>query len=294
MAVQSQSGRARCAGRSALAELHVRPYRPTPAGTSRTFVYGSNYSKSGRPDLNRGPPPPKGGALPGCATPRGAQCRRRDRFRRRGRGPTAPRPPLRPRQGRLARRRRRAALRRDRRRRSGPSCSRARPTTWSRSTCRNRTADGPQRAEATPTSTRRRRSRPGSRRARSSHDAEPAIWALTRTTPAPTASAHTRRGILARVRVEDYGAGPIRPHERTQPGPEGGPAAADPRHPPQPLADLLAQHRGRLAAGRAGASTRRALGRGHRRRRHRHRVWRIERPGGPRARSPQRSPAPSC
>src|SRR6202000_1181101 len=27
--------------------------------------------KSGRPDLNRGPPAPKAGALPGCATPRG-------------------------------------------------------------------------------------------------------------------------------------------------------------------------------------------------------------------------------
>jgi hypothetical protein len=25
---------------------------------------------SGRPDLNRGPPAPKAGALPGCATPR--------------------------------------------------------------------------------------------------------------------------------------------------------------------------------------------------------------------------------
>jgi hypothetical protein len=26
--------------------------------------------ESGCPDSNRGPPPPKGGALPGCATPR--------------------------------------------------------------------------------------------------------------------------------------------------------------------------------------------------------------------------------
>ena len=35
----------------------------------------SLLSTSGCPDLNRGPPPPKGGALPGCATPRAAQFR---------------------------------------------------------------------------------------------------------------------------------------------------------------------------------------------------------------------------
>ena len=31
------------------------------------------YSKSGRPDLNRGPPAPKAGAIPGYATPRGSR-----------------------------------------------------------------------------------------------------------------------------------------------------------------------------------------------------------------------------
>jgi hypothetical protein len=36
---------------------------------------GRRASKSGRPDLNREPPPPKGGALPGCATPRQGKSR---------------------------------------------------------------------------------------------------------------------------------------------------------------------------------------------------------------------------
>ncbi len=51
-------------------------------------------------------------------------------------------------------------------------------------------------------------------------DPEPAIWALTQTYAAPDGSAHTRHGILVRVRVEDYGAGRVRPHERTLPGPK--------------------------------------------------------------------------
>jgi uncharacterized protein (DUF1015 family) len=38
--------------------------------------------------------------------------------------------------------------------------------------------------------------------------------------PAPGGSTRTRTGFFARVRVEDYGAGRIRPHERTHPGPK--------------------------------------------------------------------------
>jgi site-specific DNA recombinase len=34
------------------------------------FQSAKNEEWSGRPDLNRGPPAPKAGALPGCATPR--------------------------------------------------------------------------------------------------------------------------------------------------------------------------------------------------------------------------------
>lgn len=49
---------------------------------------------------------------------------------------------------------------------------------------------------------------------------EPALWALTQTYTGPDGTVHTRNAILARVRVEDYGPGRIRPHERTQPGPK--------------------------------------------------------------------------
>ena len=51
-------------------------------------------------------------------------------------------------------------------------------------------------------------------------DPEPAIWALVQDYTAPDGRRLTRRGFLARVRVEDYGAGRIRPHERTHPGPK--------------------------------------------------------------------------
>ena len=49
---------------------------------------------------------------------------------------------------------------------------------------------------------------------------EPALWALAQEFTAPDGSRRTRRGFFARVRVEDYGPGRIRPHERTQPGPK--------------------------------------------------------------------------
>ena len=51
-------------------------------------------------------------------------------------------------------------------------------------------------------------------------DREPTIWALTQEYSGPDGSVRARNGILARVRVEDYGPGRIRPHERTQPGPK--------------------------------------------------------------------------
>jgi uncharacterized protein (DUF1015 family) len=50
-------------------------------------------------------------------------------------------------------------------------------------------------------------------------DSEPAIWALAQDYTGPDGQARTRQGFLARVRVEEYGAGRIRPHERTHPGP---------------------------------------------------------------------------
>lgn len=50
-------------------------------------------------------------------------------------------------------------------------------------------------------------------------DTTPAIWVLTQDYTGPDGRPRTRSGFLARVRVEDYGAGRIRPHERTHPGP---------------------------------------------------------------------------
>jgi len=49
---------------------------------------------------------------------------------------------------------------------------------------------------------------------------EPAIWALTQDYSGPDGRSRTRHGFLCRVRVEDYGPGRIRPHERTHPGPK--------------------------------------------------------------------------
>ena len=51
-------------------------------------------------------------------------------------------------------------------------------------------------------------------------DDEPALWALVQDYTAPDGRTLTRNGFLARVRVEEYGAGTIRPHERTHPGPK--------------------------------------------------------------------------
>src|SRR3954452_19272297 len=49
---------------------------------------------------------------------------------------------------------------------------------------------------------------------------EPAMWAMTQGYTGPDGNAYTRHGFFCRVRVEDYGPGLIRPHERTQPGPK--------------------------------------------------------------------------
>jgi uncharacterized protein (DUF1015 family) len=51
-------------------------------------------------------------------------------------------------------------------------------------------------------------------------DREPALWALEQDYSGPDGRRRTRHGLFARVRVEDYGPGRIRPHERTHPGPK--------------------------------------------------------------------------
>jgi uncharacterized protein (DUF1015 family) len=51
-------------------------------------------------------------------------------------------------------------------------------------------------------------------------DDEPALWTLTQDYTGPDGRSLTRQDVFARVRVEDYGPGRIRPHERTHPGPK--------------------------------------------------------------------------
>jgi uncharacterized protein (DUF1015 family) len=51
-------------------------------------------------------------------------------------------------------------------------------------------------------------------------DREPAVWAHTQDYSGPDGRTLTRRGFFCRVRIEDYGPGRVRPHERTHPGPK--------------------------------------------------------------------------
>ncbi len=51
-------------------------------------------------------------------------------------------------------------------------------------------------------------------------DDEEALWVLEQEYTGPDGHPRTRRGFLARVGIEEYGPGRIRPHERTHPGPK--------------------------------------------------------------------------
>jgi uncharacterized protein (DUF1015 family) len=51
-------------------------------------------------------------------------------------------------------------------------------------------------------------------------DGEPAVWAHTQDYTGPDGQRRTRRGFFCRVRIEEYGPGRVRPHERTHPGPK--------------------------------------------------------------------------
>src|SRR5271154_1013772 len=51
-------------------------------------------------------------------------------------------------------------------------------------------------------------------------DEEPALWAHTQRYTGPDGRTRTRSGFFCRVRIESYGAGRVRPHERTHPGPK--------------------------------------------------------------------------
>ena len=182
--------------------------------------------------MNRRPPAPKAGALPGCATPRALKvravggapaCRQpavaaprgapAARVRRRhGRRPTAACPPLRP-----------AVV--------GPLADVVAPpydvidegqraALMARSPFNVVAIDLPHGRARTPMRARASCSRAGSCRERWCATASRRSGPTRRTTPAPTACARTRRGFFCRVRIEDYGPGRVRPHERTHPGPK--------------------------------------------------------------------------
>jgi uncharacterized protein (DUF1015 family) len=51
-------------------------------------------------------------------------------------------------------------------------------------------------------------------------DEQPAVWAHTQDYMGPDGRTLARRGFFCRVRIEEYGPGRIRPHERTHPGPK--------------------------------------------------------------------------
>ncbi len=51
-------------------------------------------------------------------------------------------------------------------------------------------------------------------------DPEPALWAHTQTYTGPDGQTRTRKGFFCRVRIDGYGPGRVRPHERTHPGPK--------------------------------------------------------------------------
>jgi uncharacterized protein (DUF1015 family) len=51
-------------------------------------------------------------------------------------------------------------------------------------------------------------------------DASQAFWVLQQDYTGPDGQRRTRTGFFGRVRIEDYGPGQIRPHERTHPGPK--------------------------------------------------------------------------
>jgi uncharacterized protein (DUF1015 family) len=51
-------------------------------------------------------------------------------------------------------------------------------------------------------------------------DSEPALWAHTQDYSGPDGVTRTRQGFFCRVRIEGYGPGRVRPHERTHPGPK--------------------------------------------------------------------------
>ena len=194
--------------------------------------------------------------------------------RRHGRCRTPAGAALRPGPDRRPPERRRPALRRDRRRAAGATWRAARPTTSSRSTFRPASDPYEQRGAACSRQWRERgRHRPAT--------SEPALWPLEQEYTGPDGNAaHAARVPRARARG-GIRAGPDPTPRAHPPGPEGGPAQADPRDEGQPLPDLLAVRRPAGAATGASATTTvtASPGRGDRRGRHRQPALAGRRPG---------------
>ena len=155
---------------------------------------------------------------------------------------------------------------------------------------RDRPARGPRRRR--PLRARRRAARAlAAPRARSCATTSPRCGRSSRTTPAPDGRALTRHGFFARVRVEDYGPGAIRPHERTHPGPKEDRLRLT-RATRANLSPIFCLYSDpelrRLARARAAPRTR-AVRRGDRRRRHAQPPVARRRPGRDRRRSRRRS-----
>ena len=117
---------------------------------------------------------------------------------------------------------------------------------------------------------------------------------MTQDYTGPDGESRTRHGILCRVRVEDFDAGQVLPHERTLPGPKKDrlDLTRATRHNLSPIFSLSTEDPWPLvepaidptspwgeATDEGGVLTR---------------VWRVGDPDDPRRASPSCSPAPSC
>ncbi len=124
-------------------------------------------------------------------------------------------------------------------------------------------------------------------------DAEPALWALEQDYTGPDGKRRTRHGLFARVRVEDYGRGRIRPHERTHPGPKEDRLRLT-RATRANLSPIFSLYDGDAWTPLAPQLERPAVRRADRRRRHDPSALARRRPGRDRRRAGGAARPPSC
>ncbi len=122
------------------------------------------------------------------------------------------------------------------------------------------------------------------------------MWAMTQDYTGPDGNSYTRHGFFCRVRVEDYGPGRIRPHERTQPGPKEDRLRLTraTRANLSPIFSLFPDAEGVAWQVLEPLTQGRAVRDGHRRRRHAQPALADRRRGGDRAGSSPRSRRRSC